>query len=346
MKPIFNYKLMKTIKSREKEWYKKYLEDVARFDLSISNLTKYYEKLDEQKKELENKNATKEEWDEFYKYASMVKRNLFKYKSKRKYVRPSKWEDVIYRKRQESLFQRKVLEVIPENLLLRFHGSPIYFSEQIIKSKKIVPSQDTYGIKTSADEEGKISVTRASNLNRMTIPIYSFLFEWQESLPAGCVFAVFPLIESELDDSRWFMNKVDFREHPEQLYKIITTPENISLVKKWCRESGLSTSYVCDYNKFVKLLRKDVKNNIFGKKIGLFKNDDTKEQNSEDVLTDDTAKNLENTNSNTYLYTTNDEEKIEYLPTDLDKKTKEELERLKEHITENYSSDNSKGLSR
>lgn len=259
MKPIFNYKLMKQIKDREKEWYEKYQKDIARFEMCVSHLTTQYEKIPKQKEELEKKNATKEEWDEFYKYESMLKRQVFKYTSKRKYVRPSKWEDVIYRKRQERIFQRNVLEVMPENLLLRFHGSPIYFSEQIVKSKKIVPSQDTYGIKTSADEEGRISVTRADNLNRMTIPIYSFLFEWQESLPAGCVFAVFPLSESELDDSRWFMNKVDFGEHPEQLYKIITTPENISLVKKWCRESGLPTSYVCDYNKFIKLLKKDVK---------------------------------------------------------------------------------------
>ena len=95
------------------------------------------------------------------------------------------------------------------------------------------------------------------------MPFYSGLWEYKESLPAGCIFAVFPKTESELEDEKWFMNKIDFSTNPEQLYKIITTPENINLVKKWCKESGLDTHLVCDYENFLKILQKDVKQKKF-----------------------------------------------------------------------------------
>lgn len=298
MKPIFDFKLMKIIKQREMEYQEQYKKDVAKLDLAVSNLTERYEFISKQLEELVRNNASEEEIRKYSEAEKMGRRRLFVAKARRKYVRPNTWEDVRYRQHQESFFQTKVLGVIPNNLLLRFHGSPLWFSEEIIKNKKIVPSFDTYDMKTSADVEGRISVTKASNLNRWTTSIYAKLFEYKESLPAGCIFAVFPLSESELDDSKWAMNKVDFSEHPEQLYKIITTPENIGLVKKWCKESGLDTSYVCDYNRFIKILKKDSKKMKFGKSSGLLRPDTL-----EDRKVEVEESNMENRSANDYLGT-------------------------------------------
>lgn len=263
-------------KKREKEWQTQYKRDSEKFNQQVSHLTYSYEQACKERNNLLNSNIAKktisnssysltdepELFNATYKVQDLERR-LFIARAKQKYVRPNKLEDVTYRQHQEKYFQQEVLKIIPNNLLLRFHASPIYFSELIIKTKKIVPSYETYGIKTSADEEGKISVTKADNLHRHTMPFYSGLWEYKESLPAGCIFAVFPKTESELEDEKWFMNKIDFSTNPEQLYKIITTPENINLVKKWCKESGLDTHLVCDYENFLKILQKDVKQKKF-----------------------------------------------------------------------------------
>ena len=379
MKPIFNFKLMKEKKQKELEWQEQYKRDVAKLDLGVRNLTERYEIIIKQREELIRNNASEEEIQKNSEAEKIMRRRLFVAKANRKYVRPNKWDDVRYRKHQENFFQTKVQKVIPDNLLLRFHGSPLWFSEEIIKTQKIVPSFDTYDIKTSCDEKGRISVTQASNLNRWTTSLYARLFEYKQSLPAGCIFAIFPLSESELDDNRWTMNKVDFSEHPEQLYKIITTPENIGLVKKWCKESGLDTSYVCDYNKFIKILKKDSKKMKFGKSSGLLKQETIEaskiEENIQNMDNDletvsSQSLNSENTNhlgsvinsqnaltsNNNYNGTignsnltgsrNDDTQDIENMSTDLDNMTKDQLLGLKQQLKQDYVEENKQGFRR
>lgn len=274
---------LKKYKERsEREWQKQYEEDEKKFSKRVAHYTTAYEQACRDRdcllkgniteETVSNKNYSLVDNPELFKATYSVqdlKRRLFIAKAKQKYARPNKFEDVSYRQHQELEFQQKILDIIPSDLLMRFHASPIYFSEHIIKSKKIVPSQDTFGIKTSADMSGKISVTRADNLHIHTLPFYSGLWEYKESLPAGCIFAIFPIHESELEDDKWLMDKIDFSTHPEQLYKIITTPENVTLVKKWCKESGLDISCVCDYEKFLKSLSKDIKNGRFENRTGI-----------------------------------------------------------------------------
>ena len=255
------------METKKEEWEQLYLQFKERYAKKVESLTNELKRIEADKNTdlIVSLESCKGNFEEFLKQHHIrdIERRLHVEQQKLKYVRPNTLEDVKYRQRQEKDFQKELLKVVPSNLLLRFHASPIYSSEAIIKQKRIVPSYDIFGIKTSADVEGKISVTRADNIHMHTLPRYSDLFEYKECLPAGCIFALFPLEETELDDEKWFMNKVDFSKHPEQLYKIITTPENISLVQQWCLESGLDSSYVCDYDNFVKILENDVALNKF-----------------------------------------------------------------------------------
>ena len=260
------------METRKEEGEQLYIQFKERYTKKIESLTNELKRIETDKNtdEIVSLESCHGDFEEFLKQHHIrdIERRLYVEQQKLKYVRPNTIEDVRYRQRQEKEFQKELLKVIPQNLLLRFHASPIYSSEAIIKQKRIVPSYDIFGIKTSADVEGKISVTRADNIHMHTLPRYSDLFEYKECLPAGCIFALFPLEETELDDEKWFMNKVDFSEHPEQLYRIITTPENISIVQQWCLESGLDVSYVCDYDNFVKILENDVAKNRFTNKDG------------------------------------------------------------------------------
>lgn len=260
------------METREEEWEQLYIQFKERYTKRVASLTNELKRIEKDKNadEIVSLESCHGDFEEFLKQHHIrdIERRLYIEQQKLKYVRPNTIEDVRYRQRQEKEFQKELLKVIPQNLLLRFHATPIYSAEAIIKQKRIVPSYDTFGIKTSADVEEKISVTRADDIHMHTLPRYSDLFEYQECLPAGCIFAVFPLEETDLEDNKWRMKKVDFSTHPEQLYKIITTPENISRVQQWCLESGLDVSYVCDYDNFVKILKKDVKLNTFTNKNG------------------------------------------------------------------------------
>ena len=57
-----------------------------------------------------------------------------------KFVRPNNQKDIEYRINQYNEFTEKLQSVISKNLDLRFHGTPIYFAEQIIKTKTIINS--------------------------------------------------------------------------------------------------------------------------------------------------------------------------------------------------------------
>ena len=336
------------IKQKEKEWYQEYLKRIEIYDLSIANLESKLDRVIKLEKEaIDSKNEA--ELANISDSVRRGKRRLFVAQEKRKYLRPNNWEDVMYRQYQERTFQKRVMEVVPENLLIRFHGAPLWFSKQIIDSKKIVPSYDTYDIKTSSDKEGRISVTQPCNLDRWTTSLYARLFEYKDSLPAGCIFVVFPLTENELDDDTWSMDKIDFNNHPEQLYKIITTPENINLVKSWCKKSGLDTSYVCDYDKFINIIKKDVKKGIFGKQIGLFGKQEPDKivpetPSEKQNVQSQTITNSSNIVTNTIVQSINQTK--ENIPIKVDEMSKEQLQYLKDKLTEEYTETTQKGINR
>ena len=167
-------------------------------------------------------------------------------------LRPRYEEDMAYRRRQYYQFASIIKEIVPDDLNLCFHGCPIFAAESIIKEGAISSSVDRLGVATSYDVEDQVSVTTKETLST-TIQGYAKLHDDLE-LPAGCIFVVTPKDENEVKSSKASMliGNVNFKENPERLYSIITTPENIERVTKWAKESEIDTSKIHDYDGFVK----------------------------------------------------------------------------------------------
>ena len=90
-----------------------------------------------------------------------------------KFIRPNSQEDIAYRNTQIESFVTNLQEVLSPNLDLRFHGTPICFAEQIIKSGSISSTADRYdGYIKSSDGEGEISVANKDSLG-ITINYFS-----------------------------------------------------------------------------------------------------------------------------------------------------------------------------
>lgn len=170
------------------------------------------------------------------------------------FLRPSDEKDMQYRLRQYDEFSKKMKDLVPEDLPLRFHGCPIYTAKHIIESGEISSSVDRLGVETSYDTEGQISVTTKDTLDT-TIHGYTHLSE--NFFPAGCVFVLLPKdeLDAKAGDSM-LMGNVNFKQEPNRLYGIITTPENIEKVSQWAKVSGIDLSKIHDFDEFAKSFEK------------------------------------------------------------------------------------------
>ena len=147
-------------------------------------------------------------------------------------------------------FTEKLQSVISKNLDLRFHGTPIYFAEQIIKTKTITSTADRYnGYRNSTDRYGEFSASSIQTLGE-TIKLFSDIQAYYRSLPCGCIFALFPK-GPEDNEFPNLMKTVDLSQNPDQLYGIFTTPENIDRVSTWMQEAGLDASKVYTFESFL-----------------------------------------------------------------------------------------------
>lgn len=75
-------------------------------------------------------------------------------------------------------------------------------------------------------------------------------------MPAGCIFVVLPKDDNDRESGEsLLMGNVNFKEEPSRLYAIITTPENINMVSKWCKENNVDSGKVYDYDSFALLFK-------------------------------------------------------------------------------------------
>jgi len=172
------------------------------------------------------------------------------------FLRPANEEDMRYRLRQYDEFHKIMKECIPEDLPLRFHGCKIYTAKYIIESGEISSSVDRLGIETSYDITGQISVTTKDTL-QTTVQGYAGLNGTYE-LPGGCIFVLYPKDEFDAESGKsMLMENVNIRKEPNRLFAIITTPENIEIVKNWCQEYDIDSSKVYDYDNFTMIFNKN-----------------------------------------------------------------------------------------
>ncbi len=173
------------------------------------------------------------------------------------FLRPANDKDMEYRLRQYNEFAKKMKDLVPDDLQLRFHGCPIYTAKHILESGELSSSVDRLGVATSYDTEGQVSVTTKDTLD-ITIHGYTHLSD-NSYLPAGCVFVVLPKdeMDAKAGDSM-LMGNVDFKSEPDRLYGIITTPENIERVSQWAKANGIDLSdKLYDFDSFAKTFDKE-----------------------------------------------------------------------------------------
>lgn len=141
---------------------------------------------------------------------------------------------------------------------------------------------------------GEISASTVKTFSR-TLNFFSDMVAHQRSIPAGCIFAMFPKDKEDATYGADLLHSVNFKENPEQLFGIFTTPENIERVKEWMNESGLDSNLVYTFEGFLEAVKE--KSNII--------DNNKNEANIENNLEDST----EDRNSN-YLFNTEDAKNI------------------------------------
>lgn len=167
------------------------------------------------------------------------------------YLRQPDIDDVRYRKDIGYNFENGVVGSVPEDMSVFFHGTPLYFAHDIIRSGNISSSLARYGYATSTDDYEEVSV---STKGTVSASLYEYMNIYDYYLPAWCLFAITPKDEDAILYS-WAVKlkstNTNFRENPDCLLAIITTPENIELVKSWCQEYGLDSNKVMDFHNFL-----------------------------------------------------------------------------------------------
>ena len=168
---------------------------------------------------------------------------------------PENDDDKQYRIKVLNEFPQKVRDAIPDGLPIVFHGSRnIGTVREILRTGGLLtPEQKGESMQSFASA---IDVTYKDNIRVSCEFAEPGLSSY---MPYGAIFAFFPL-ESEIEncvktgESSEVMGGVDgvsFRENPERLYAIITTHENLELVRAWCDEYGLDKTKVVMHNEFL-----------------------------------------------------------------------------------------------
>lgn len=235
MQEYYTYKLHLKQKISHINSYSKFLSD------AVKKFVKIKKKFSEESKEyVDAKN-------EMYRW----QHTLDEAKLSLKYIRPNSRKDVDYRNQQCETFANKLQSVLSHNFDLRFHGTPIYFAEQIIKNRMISSTADRYdGYIKSTDMRGEISVSDRESIGR-TINFFSDMTAYQRSLPSGCIFALLPKDKNDAKYGTNLMRAIDFTKNPEQLFGVFTTPENIKSVKEWMNEAQFNPDLVYTFEEFL-----------------------------------------------------------------------------------------------
>jgi len=170
------------------------------------------------------------------------------------FTRPPFEKDVEYRLKVIKSFPKKVKETVPDTLPLVFHGTRnIGDVRQIIKTNGLLtPEERGESIISFASQ---IDVGAKTNI-RTPCEFAEPNYYW---IPYGAIFSFLPKPEEvekvnrTADGTEVFggVNGVNFKQEPERLFGIITSPENIEQVQKWCIEYGLDSSKVMTHDGFL-----------------------------------------------------------------------------------------------
>lgn len=187
------------------------------------------------------------------------------------FIRENQDADIGYRNQLVGSFAKQVKSLLPENSVLRFHGTSIFFAEEILKSGKISSLAERFdGYIKSTDATAKISVSDVNGLAR-TVNYFMDANSYLRCMPCGCLFVLDGEGQALEQDARDVMDSVDFNKDPEKLVAVISSPENVEKIKGWLDDAGLALELACTFEDFVLALEaaRDVKQTSLDDAIGL-----------------------------------------------------------------------------
>lgn len=169
-------------------------------------------------------------------------------------MRPSSQADEAYRMRVYQELPGYIADKLPKDSLLRFHATTLDATQNIIDSGEISSSVDRVGVPTSYDASDQVSVTTTEN-TYISVQSYMGATDRNCCLPIGCMFVVLPKDKREAEASgSLMMDNVYFRDNPDQLVGVLTSPENLPKVRAWLRGSGIDAAKAQEFFDGVELL--------------------------------------------------------------------------------------------
>lgn len=169
--------MIKQTKQKDDNSQKQYKADKKLLINNAKRYTNYLEQaMDRLKKVQTVYTLDSKEYKHAYDEVQRWKYNVDESKLQLKFIRPGNQLDIGYRNYQYDNFVNKLREVFPDDLDLRFHGTTIYYAEQIIKTGRITSTADRYnGYIKSTDLSGEISASNIETIDT-TIPFFQILF--------------------------------------------------------------------------------------------------------------------------------------------------------------------------
>ena len=183
-----------------------------------------------------------------------LKRIIGKKQDKVSFMRPDNIDDLDIRESIKDNFAKKIDSIIPDGIPIVFHGRP-----NLGTIKKIIRD----GGLTTPDERGESFRSFATSIDVGTKKDLSTVLDFADprigsGFPYGAIFAFYPsenekqkvleTLGSEVDGG---VESVSFRDNPERLMGIISTSENIQLLKSWCEEYGIDPNKVFTHEAFL-----------------------------------------------------------------------------------------------
>ena len=228
-------------------------EYLAMLKANVTKLEKNIRELEEKKAQWEKKvdsplSYAQKQVDEIRNTIKLRQDRLQKLKKTMKIIRPRDEKDMQYRFSVYNGFADRLESVLPEENDLCFHGTSLIAAQEIISSGKIK------GKKYFCDENDKpdkmFYVTTSSSLY---ISMQGYLNLHEDLIPAGVLFVIKATNEEEyeLAERSLVMKEFYLKDNPDKLIGMISTPENIPVLKKWCRKCGISEDKVFDFGTFM-----------------------------------------------------------------------------------------------
>lgn len=176
---------------------------------------------------------------------------------KLKYIRPDDEKDTKYRKSIIETYNQTVCEAIPDELHLLFHGTPIYYAEDIIKSQGILsPVERNSTINHDCGTgTGKIWVTNKLMDDGIQESL-TFSDVNESCMPIGCIFVMRTDEKTEMQSTNSKLtNSISFKDNPDVLFSIITSHENCSMIQKLCKQNDIDPDKVQTFDSFLQILQ-------------------------------------------------------------------------------------------